>query len=211
MFRGVTKALSMKFTKILVASAALLAAIGAQAQVTGTAGGGYGSFLTLSSSGLSDGVDSVATLAGGSVYSANVPGAVMPTGTVGSYLAAGPTAGTTANLSFGDGGVSYISFLWGSPDSYNKLTVTTTGGVETVFSASGLGLATGPNVPSKYVQFTADAGLDITGLSFTNVPAINAFESSNYSITPVPEPETYALMLAGLGVMGFVARRRRAV
>ena len=27
--------------------------------------------------------------------------------------------------------------------------------------------------------------------------------------TPVPEPETYALLLAGLGVLGFVARRRR--
>lgn len=26
---------------------------------------------------------------------------------------------------------------------------------------------------------------------------------------PIPEPETYALMLAGLGVVGFVARRRR--
>ncbi len=28
--------------------------------------------------------------------------------------------------------------------------------------------------------------------------------------TAVPEPETYALMLAGLGIMGFIAKRRRA-
>ncbi len=27
--------------------------------------------------------------------------------------------------------------------------------------------------------------------------------------TPIPEPETYALMLVGLGVLGFVGRRRR--
>lgn len=30
-------------------------------------------------------------------------------------------------------------------------------------------------------------------------------------MTPVPEPQTYALMLAGLGVMGFMARRRSSV
>ena len=30
-----------------------------------------------------------------------------------------------------------------------------------------------------------------------------------YSLSPIPEPETYALMLAGLGLIGFVARRRR--
>lgn len=28
-------------------------------------------------------------------------------------------------------------------------------------------------------------------------------------VTPVPEPETYALMLAGLGAIGFIARRRK--
>lgn len=31
-----------------------------------------------------------------------------------------------------------------------------------------------------------------------------------WAVTPVPEPGTYALLLAGLGVIGFVARRRRA-
>jgi hypothetical protein len=30
------------------------------------------------------------------------------------------------------------------------------------------------------------------------------------NIAPVPEPQTYALLLAGLGVVGFVARRRQA-
>jgi len=30
----------------------------------------------------------------------------------------------------------------------------------------------------------------------------------NVSTAPVPEPETYAMMLAGLGMLGFVARRR---
>ena len=29
------------------------------------------------------------------------------------------------------------------------------------------------------------------------------------SVAPVPEPETYAMLLAGLGVMGFIARRRK--
>ena len=28
---------------------------------------------------------------------------------------------------------------------------------------------------------------------------------------PIPEPETYAMMLAGLGALGFLARRRRNV
>ena len=33
--------------------------------------------------------------------------------------------------------------------------------------------------------------------------------ASMSSVTPVPEPETYAMLLAGLGLIGFTANRRR--
>lgn len=33
--------------------------------------------------------------------------------------------------------------------------------------------------------------------------------SGGISVTPVPEPETFAMLLAGLGVMGAIARRRK--
>lgn len=36
------------------------------------------------------------------------------------------------------------------------------------------------------------------------------FDMVTVHAAPVPEPETYALMLAGLGLVGFMARRRRA-
>ncbi len=32
---------------------------------------------------------------------------------------------------------------------------------------------------------------------------------SQGSLTPIPEPETYAMLMAGLGLMGFVVRRRK--
>ena len=202
----------MKISKILLAAAALCAAMGANAQVSGVAvGSSSGTFLQLSSAGLSGGT--VASLTGGTVYTQDQPFADIPKGGVfgGNFLAAGPTSGAPATLSFLNGGVGFISFLWGSPDVYNKLTVTSTGGFTQVFDSTNITFAStnGNQAYSQYVQFTGLNGAKITSLSFNNVPSTDAFESANYSITPVPEPETYALLLAGLGAVAFVARRRR--
>lgn len=49
-------------------------------------------------------------------------------------------------------------------------------------------------------------GLD--NLQFNNT-LVSGLDNSQLEVTAVPEPETYALMLAGLGVLGFVTRRRK--
>jgi hypothetical protein len=55
------------------------------------------------------------------------------------------------------------------------------------------------------VQFTGT----FNSLSWTN-PTFENWYGFTVGVAAVPEPETYAMMLAGLGLMGFVARRRRS-
>ena len=198
----------MKLLQHAIAATALLAAAGAHAQVSGSLGGGGGSFLSLTSAGLNGGT--VATLSGGTVYTTDQANASLPEGTVGSFLAAGTTSGLTSSLNFAGTGVDYLSFLWGSPDTYNMLTVTTTGGVTTSYTTASLGftVSDGDQAFAQYVQFLATGGSKITSVTYTNKPDTNAFEVANFSTSPVPEPQTYALLLAGLGAVVFVARRR---
>ena len=65
----------------------------------------------------------------------------------------------------------------------------------------------------SFLQIAADAGQQVSTLANGEaLPAKSADESSaaNTSTAPaIPEPETYALMLAGLAAVGFTIRRRR--
>jgi hypothetical protein len=70
-------------------------------------------------------------------------------------------------------------------------------------------LTTGP-YKFSHASFSVNAG-DIVSIQATYLPS--GFADSTVAISAVhavPEPETYAMMLAGLGLLGFAARRRKA-
>jgi probable HAF family extracellular repeat protein len=52
-------------------------------------------------------------------------------------------------------------------------------------------------------------GINDNGLIVGNAHNLITGADHAFLLTPVPEPETYALFMAGLGLMGFIARRRK--
>lgn len=59
---------------------------------------------------------------------------------------------------------------------------------------------------SQYVGFT---GITFDKITFIPAGVGEKMVIDNLQIAAIPEPETYAMMLAGLGLLGFVARRRK--
>ena len=87
-----------------------------------------------------------------------------------------------------------------------QLGVSINGGAQTLFT----GTLTAAS-QHQTMNFTAVAGAT-TLLTFYGIPAKGDFYSGavldNVSVTAVPEPETFAILLSGLGLMGSIGRRR---
>jgi len=65
-------------------------------------------------------------------------------------------------------------------------------------------------LPSTH--FSGPLTLTVSGFAGGEADAFSASYSGTLNVStvaPVPEPETYAMMLAGLGAVGMLARRRR--
>lgn len=99
-----------------------------------------------------------------------------------------------------------LSFVWGSPDTYNKIEFLLGGSViETVqLSASTI------IDPATWGDMGATVTITDVGtfdaVTFHSIGA-NSFEIANLEIAPVPLPAAGLMLLAGLG--GFAAVRRR--
>lgn len=205
----------MDLNKTLLATALALSSFAASAQLTGSTGslGNGSSFLTLSRS----------NVTGGAVYTqsqdftstntaqrpVNITGGSTTLSTVGNWIAAGANInGSTAILSLAPG-TTGVSFLWGTPDSFNTLKFNLTGGQSQSFSASSFFQSSQLSRydVAGYVKFQVNTpGTTINSIEFGSTAG--AFEIAN--VTAVPEPGTYAMLLSGLAAVGLVARRRRA-
>lgn len=105
------------------------------------------------------------------------------------------------------------------------------------YSGKGVGLSTSGDAVNVFdaagvLQASVSFGASTSGLSFDNAEGLDGGTISRLSavgvngafaalgdateigspgrVAAVPEPETYALMLAGLGLIGGIARKRRA-
>ena len=100
--------------------------------------------------------------------------------------------------------------------------LSTSGDAINIYSASGVLQASvsfgASDASAPYQTFDNAAGLNNTSISQLSVVGVNgAFVASGSvgeigspgSIAAVPEPETYAMLLAGLGLVGAMARKRR--
>ena len=125
--------------------------------------------------------------------------------------------GSTALFNDNTDGQTRLSQIGGGLFSLSSITLSTLapGYTEEGTSVTFTGLlATGVSVMQSFNVADGAAQTFSFSPNFSNLSAVtwsneaNFHQFDNITVAAVPEPETYALMLSGLGLVAFAARRR---
>jgi hypothetical protein len=128
--------------------------------------------------------------------------------------------GGAVNLSFDSNVVEVENIVLKAPKD-----VAWSNGIESTGNVTGIGFASFAGVSGTFTLATVEfkgIGLGLSPITLTNANdptfewANDSFESVNVlgttgtiSVSAVPEPETWAMLLSGAGLVSFVAKRRR--
>ena len=205
-------------TSTLLASSALLAVLPARADVvwadwTVTKSTPPGTVVAGAELATFDGLSQTAIFAGplkpNAVSAAAASGAA---GTAAGSRVSFNTESGTRTITFSQAVTNPLLAIWGleTGNSFNTYdffqTPTLVSGSQ--FSIAGNRLSGGKTSGADgVVQFLGT----YTQLSWTNQCDEDSYLSVGLNVAAVPEPQTYALMIAGLGMLGWVGRRQRAV
>lgn len=149
------------------------------------------------------------------------PNAFVFDGTV-SGQSARPAFGSTGNFatvqtggsySVGFGATTKLSFVLGSLDTFNNLTLKYEDGSSQSYVGgqiiNDLTFPSGNQISGEtngVVTYTVATGPRLVGAEFRS--SANSFEFDNLAAGAVPEPATWAMMIGGFGLIGAVSRRR---
>jgi hypothetical protein len=100
--------------------------------------------------------------------------------------------------------VTYVGFVWGTPDAYNTFQI--------YDGATLLGSYTGSNVTNNYMNFFAGSGQEFTSVVFASSSC--CFETTNFSYTEVsgvPEPPVSSMLWCDLLCLAFAIALRRGM
>lgn len=150
--------------------------------------------------------ESVLPFSSANTYQGSVPGqAVAPPQAVGSFLS---IQNGFFEINFGTPGVQFLSFLFGSLDSYNSVTLNFTNGTtQTLIGGQIIGQGINAGLGSAgRVSYDAQGSASISSVIFgSGQPAFEIDEIA----AAVPEPAAWAMMVLGFGLIGWQLRGRR--